>query len=148
MFQCTSTTITCLDTLKTTGIKWLRFINTAYAHTSVLCWRFLSKLSLFCCLVGGLPAPWKLLPSSEEAIAVWLVEFSCATVTKALKEAVADPTWVLSTIATRHGMCWCVVCKKFRKVFKIPAVSLFFIIYNTQKQTNKVCLLTNKQLYC
>ena len=33
--------------------------------------------------------------------AVWLVEFSCATVTKSSKEAVADPTWVQATIATK-----------------------------------------------
>ena len=29
----------------------------------------------------------------------------CATVAKSLKEVVADPTWVRSTIASRHGMC-------------------------------------------
>ena len=43
---------------------------------------------------------WKLLTSQNEAVAVWLVEFSGANVTKALKEAVADPTWILPTIAT------------------------------------------------
>ncbi len=37
--------------------------------------------------------------------AVWLVEFSCATVTKPFKKVIADPTWVQSTIATSHGMC-------------------------------------------
>ena len=42
--------------------------------------------------------------SIQEAVSVWLVEFSCATVTKYLKEAAADPTWVQSTIATMHGM--------------------------------------------
>ena len=30
--------------------------------------------------------------SLKEAVAVWLVEFSYATATKSLKEAVADPT--------------------------------------------------------
>ena len=39
------------------------------------------------------------------AVAVWLVEFSCVTVIMSLKKAVADPTWLQSTIATRHGMC-------------------------------------------
>ena len=42
----------------------------------------------FCCLVCGLPAPWKLLANLKEAVAVWLVEFSCAT--SSLKKAVAD----------------------------------------------------------
>ena len=36
---------------------------------------------------------------------VWLVEFSCTTVTKSLKETVADPTCAQSIIATRYEMC-------------------------------------------
>ena len=44
--------------------------------------------------------------SFTKTSAVWLVEFSCATVTKSLKEAEADPTWVQSTIATTYGTCW------------------------------------------
>ena len=41
--------------------------------------------------------------SLKEGIAAWLVGFSCATVAKSLKEAVAGPTWVQSTIATTYG---------------------------------------------
>ena len=52
-------------------------------------------------LVCGLPAPWKLLPSPKEALIEVKVEFSCATVKKSLKEAVAYPTWVQQ----QHGMC-------------------------------------------
>ena len=67
----------------------------------------------FCCLVCGVLAPRQLLPSPRETITdsipryllVSLVKFSCATATKSLEEAVADPTWIQSTIATRHGMC-------------------------------------------
>ena len=58
----------------------------------------------FCCFVCGLPSPWKLLPSPMVAVAVWLEESSCATVTKSLKEAIAGPTWVQSTIATYYGI--------------------------------------------
>ena len=36
--------------------------------------------------------------------AVWLVDFSCATLTKSLKETVADPAWVQSTIGSTYGM--------------------------------------------
>ena len=57
----------------------------------------------FCCFVCGLTTPWKLLPKPR--VAVWLVESSCATVTKSLKEAIAGPMWVQSTIAIRHCMC-------------------------------------------
>ena len=60
----------------------------------------------FCCLICEILVPGKLLPSLKEAVAVsstktsavWLAEFSCATLTKSLKEAVADPTWIQSTI--------------------------------------------------
>ena len=38
------------------------------------------------------------------AAAVWLEESSCATVTKAFVAAIADPTWVMSTIATYYGI--------------------------------------------
>ena len=53
------------------------------------------------CLVGGV-----LLCSLTKSLkeAVWLVEFSCATITKSLKEAAADPTWVEMTLATRQGL--------------------------------------------
>ena len=54
------------------------------------------KRTQFCCLVCGLPAPWKLLPSPKETIAIWLVELSYATVTKSLTEAVANPPWVVN----------------------------------------------------
>ena len=49
---------------------------------------------------------------SSTKTAVWLTELSCAIVTKSLKEAVADPTWVRSTTATRlrqrssGSSCW------------------------------------------
>ena len=61
----------------------------------------------FCCLACGVPTPGKLLQvHSRLQLYVLLVEFSCVTVTKSLMEAVvADPTLVLSTIATRFGMC-------------------------------------------
>ena len=58
-----------------------------------------------------------------KASAVWMVEFSCATVTKFLKEAVGDLTWIQSTIATRRGVCRYVQCttiNKLEKVFKSP----------------------------
>ena len=63
--------------------------------------------------------------------------------------AVADPTWVQSTIATRHGMCdLCVVYNIFMKVFISPGgpevhtcCSPLLLNYNnnnyTEKQTNK-----------
>ena len=57
------------------------------------------SVELFIC---GLHTPGKLL-SGPKAVAIWLVEFSCATVTKSLKEAVADSTWVQSTIAAKYG---------------------------------------------
>ena len=42
--------------------------------------------------------------STTKLSVLCLVEFSYATVNKSLKETEADPAWVLSTIATRHGM--------------------------------------------
>ena len=58
-------------------------------------------------------APGKLLPSPREAVTEPSTEVSAVlvgsvllcTVTKSLKEVAADPTWVQSPIATRHGMC-------------------------------------------
>ena len=51
----------------------------------------------FCCLLSGVLAPGKLLPSPKDAVpdplskyTVWLVEFSCASFPKYLKKAVAD----------------------------------------------------------
>ena len=52
----------------------------------------------FCCFIRAVPSPWKLLPSLRVAVAVWLVESSCATVNKSLMEAIAKHTWVWSTI--------------------------------------------------
>ena len=55
--------------------------------------------------------------------AVWLVEFSCATVAKSLKEPVANPTWVQSIIAPtcadscQHIAC-ADICNKLEKLFK------------------------------
>ena len=51
----------------------------------------------FCRYACGRYAPGKLLPSPKDAVAdantsaVWLVKFSCATVTRSLKEAAAEP---------------------------------------------------------
>ena len=74
---------------------------------------FISRHTQFCCLVCGVLALGKLLPCPKEAVADPLPkhllfswwEFSCATVTKSLKATVADPTWILSTIAAIHSMC-------------------------------------------
>ena len=55
----------------------------------------------YCCCVYGL----QLLPSVNKAVAVCLVEFSHANVTKFLKEAAADPTWLWSTSTAKYGVC-------------------------------------------
>ena len=52
----------------------------------MLCYKY--KQKSYCSICGDL-ASGKLLPSLKEAAAVWLVEFSCATLTKSLKEAAA-----------------------------------------------------------
>ena len=46
------------------------------------------KYTQFCSLVWGPTTLWKLLGSPKEAVTFGLVEFSCAAVTKSLKEAV------------------------------------------------------------
>ena len=51
-------------------------------------------------LFVGIPTTWKLLPCPKVTVAVCLEESSCATVTKSLKEAIAGPTFVMSTIET------------------------------------------------
>ena len=68
--------------------KIVSTFQTKYPHTSVNL-TILSELkhAQFCCLVCGLPAPWKLLPHVQSCL---LVEFSHSTVTKSLKEAVVD----------------------------------------------------------
>ena len=38
----------------------------------------------------------------KEAVALGLVELFCETVTKSLKETVADSTWIQSTVAVIH----------------------------------------------
>ena len=51
-----------------------------------------------------LPSPTEAVADTLKTSAVWLVGFSCATVIKSLKEAVVDPTWVQSTVATTYGV--------------------------------------------
>ena len=65
-------------------------------------------------LVCGVVIPGKQLPSPREAVAdplpkhlLLLVEFSSVTVTKSLKETVADPL-VQSTL--QYGMAWADIC--------------------------------------
>ena len=59
--------------------------------------------ALFSYLVCEVIAPGQLLPCPKEAVAdpICCAVLLC-NVTKFLKEAVADPTWVQSTIATIH----------------------------------------------
>ena len=45
-------------------------------------------------------------PLPKHMYAFWLVEFSCATVSKSLKEAIADATCVQSTIVMGGGGEW------------------------------------------
>ena len=53
----------------------------------------------------------------------FFVEFSLLweTVTKSVKEAVADPTWVLASIATRYDM-YTTTINKLEKCFKAPEI--------------------------
>ena len=63
------------------------------------------------------------LETVKEAVAVWLVEFSCVTVARPLTEAVVDHIWVQSTIATIHGIV---------DMCSAP------LTYNTQKEQRKL----------
>ena len=72
--------------------KWYYHIK--YAHASVL--TILLELEL------GKARSILLVVGPKEA--VWFVEFSCPAVIKSLKEAIADPAWVQSTIATINGI--------------------------------------------
>ena len=88
--------------------------------------------------------------SSTKTSAVWFVELHLGTVTKSLKEAVADPTWVQSRIAARHSMWWHVLCTGRRKCLKFLKFQKLGVgqnsdlgqsfthqLHNIQKQTNK-----------
>ena len=95
-----------------------------------------NDLASFSCLVGAVLSPGQLLPCPKETVAD-LYQNTCfsvllSNVTKSLKEAEADPTWVQSTLASRlvcsdyfvvgnmvyvhvgqstfynNHMCWCV----------------------------------------
>ena len=62
---------------------------------------------LVSCLVGGVFAPRELLPICTDPLPKHLCLVGgvlLCNVTKSLKEAVTDPTWVQSAIATSHGM--------------------------------------------
>ncbi len=50
----------------------------------------------------------------RKAVDVWLVEFYCATVTKSLKEAVADLIWVQLQYQQHTG---CSFKKKLKKLY-------------------------------
>ena len=78
-----------------------------------------------------------------------LVEFSSAIVTKTLKEAVADSTWVQSKIAARHGLCFMCSVRNNKQVRCLKALKLPQLTRNTQKQHNRETRKKheNKQIY-
>ena len=62
-----------------------------------------------CCMVCGVLTLGKLLPSTKDAVADPLPNMCCLVggvlLCNCYQEAIADPTWVQSTRATRHFMC-------------------------------------------
>ena len=81
-------------------------------------------------------------PSPKEAAktsAVWLVSFSCATLTSTLPEAIADRIWYRVKIATRYGRAdFCVVDNMAYIGTVIRHGMWCYVVYNNNRQQVRV----------
>ena len=106
-----------LDPVKQTGEKRYLSLKTNMLKLAYLLgWQFISdynwvyKACSVLCLVCGLPSLWKFLPNPKKATVVWLVKFSCATLTSSWPYMGIgnnnNKTWhVCSVQCCVHGYC-------------------------------------------